>query len=77
MGEGDCYMSGILEHSEMHPYERNHISGDCGNCGHLFSEWDDMEKKQADYCCFHAWKGIMDRITKDYKCPLQNRGGEE
>ena len=60
----------LEEYAKAHPYTESE-PGDCNNCHWFFSEWDDFERKQIDWCDYHSnVTGKMNKITKDYDCPL-------
>jgi len=59
------------DHKDQTPKEGE--PGDCAECFSLFAEWDEIERKQIDYCCYNSLKtGHMDEIRKGYACPRLN-----
>ena len=47
----------------------------CNDCFYCFTEWDDMERRQVDYCCYGSdVTGMMtDMSEKGFKCPKKER----
>lgn len=40
----------------------------CRDCTYLFCEWDDMDRRQIDWCCYHSDK-MIDMSERGFKCP--------
>lgn len=50
----------------------------CIDCGYLFTEWDDMERRAVSWCTFNSIKtGYMrDMSEKGFRCPLTQNQNE-
>ena len=40
----------------------------CNDCTYLFCEWDGMDRRQIDWCCYHSGR-MIDMSERGFKCP--------